>query len=47
METNIGFLSYLVQFFLEREIFQTEVAGKIKTHFMSSNFFLKILPFKR
>jgi hypothetical protein len=40
METNIHFLSYLVHFFLEGEMFQTKVLDKIKTHFVFSNFFL-------
>jgi hypothetical protein len=31
-ETNVHFLSYLFQFFLEWEIFQTKFVGKIKTH---------------
>jgi hypothetical protein len=33
--------------FLEWEIFQTQVAEKIKTHFMINNFFPKIVPFVR
>jgi len=32
MNTNIRFGSYLAQFFLEREILQTKVVEKIKTH---------------
>jgi len=40
----INFLSYLAQFFLESEIFQTKFVEKIKTHFMFSNFFPK--PFR-
>ena len=32
MKTNILFLSYLAQFFLEWEMFQTKVVEKIKTH---------------
>jgi hypothetical protein len=36
---SLLFLSYLSQFFLEREMFLTKVAEKIKTHFMFSNFF--------
>jgi len=38
MKIKIHFLSYLIHFFLEREIFQTNVAEKIKTHFFSSFF---------
>ena len=36
MKTNIHFLSYLAQFFLERELFQTKLAEKIKTHVLCS-----------
>ena len=32
MKTNIHFWSYLAQFFLEWEMFQTKVVEKIKTH---------------
>jgi hypothetical protein len=39
MKTNIYLRSYLAQFFLEREMFETKVAEKIKTHFMFSNSF--------
>ena len=39
MKTDIRVLSYLAQFFLEWEMFQTTVAGKIKMHSMFSNFF--------
>ena len=39
MKTNIHFVSYLFQFFLEREMFQTKFVEKIKTHFVFSNFF--------
>ena len=35
-QTNIHFLSYLAQFFLEWEIFQTKVVEKIKTHILFS-----------
>ena len=38
-------LWYLVEFFLEWEIFQIVVAEKIKPHFMVSHFFLQIVPF--
>jgi len=38
---------YLAEFFLEREIFQTEVLEKNKTHFMSNNFSPEIMPFMR
>jgi hypothetical protein len=36
MKTNIQFWSYLTQFFLEWEIFQTEVVQKIKTRILCS-----------
>jgi hypothetical protein len=41
MKTNIHFLSHLAEFVLEWEMFQTKVVGKIKTHFMLSNFLWK------
>jgi len=39
METNIHFWSYLAKFFLEREMFQTEVVEKIKIRILFSFFF--------
>ena len=36
METNINFPSYLAQFFLEWEMFQTKVVEKIKTQILFS-----------
>jgi hypothetical protein len=36
MKTNTHFWSYLAQFFLEREMFQTKVVEKIKTHILCS-----------
>jgi hypothetical protein len=36
MKTNIHFWSYLVHFFLEREMFQTKFVEKIKTHILCS-----------
>jgi len=40
--TNIHFRSYLDEFYLEREMFQTKVVEKIKTHILCSvNVFLK------
>ena len=35
-QTDIHFWSYLAQFFLEWEMFQTKVVEKIKTHISSS-----------
>jgi len=32
MKTDVHFWSYLAQFFLEWEMFQTKVVEKIKTH---------------
>ena len=34
MKTSTYFWSYLAKFFLEREVFQTKVMKKIKTHFV-------------
>ena len=36
MQTNMHFWSYLAQFFLEWEMFQTKVVEKIKTHIFCS-----------
>jgi hypothetical protein len=36
METNLYFLSYLAQFFLEWEMFQTKFEEKITTHILCS-----------
>jgi len=36
MKTNIHLLSYLARFFLELEMFQSEVVEKIKTQFLYS-----------
>ena len=41
MQTNIHFISYLAQFFLEWEMFQTEVVEEIKTQFLCS---IKFFP---
>ena len=42
MKTDIHFWSYLAQFFLEWEMFQTKVVVKIKTHVLcSATFFRK------
>jgi hypothetical protein len=42
------FPSYLAQFFLEWEIFQTKVVEKIKTHILCSiTFFSKTVPFMK
>ena len=48
MEINKRFVSYLAQFFLEWEIFQTKVVEEIKTRFVFSKFyFSKIVLFKK
>jgi len=48
MKTNIHFLSYLVHFFLEWEMFQTKGVEKTKIHFLCMvNIFRKIVPFMR
>ena len=36
MKTDTHFLSYLAQFLLEREMFQTKVVERIKTHILCS-----------
>jgi hypothetical protein len=36
-------LWYVAEFFLEWGMFQTEVVEKINTHYMPSNFFVKIV----
>ena len=41
MKTSTHFLSYLTQFVLEWEMFQTKFVEKIKTHFMFNNVFRK------
>jgi hypothetical protein len=41
MKTIIHFLSYLTQFFVEWEVFQTKVVEEIKTHILCSVTFLK------
>jgi len=41
MKPDTHLLSYLAEFFLERETFQTKDAEKIKTHFVFSNIFRK------
>jgi hypothetical protein len=35
---------YVAEFFLEWEMFQTEVVEEMKTHFMFSNIFPNIVP---
>jgi hypothetical protein len=39
VKNNKNFWSYLAQFFLQWEMFQTKFVEKIKTHFVFSNFF--------
>ena len=41
MKTNLNFLSYLAQFFLHWELFQTKVVEKVKTHILYSATFLE------
>jgi hypothetical protein len=41
VQTDIHFWSYLSQFFLEWEMFQTKVVGKIKTHILCSVTFFR------
>ena len=41
MKTDIRLWSYLAEFFLEWEMFQTKVVEKIKTHILCSVTFLR------
>ena len=41
MQTDIHFVSYLAQFFLEWEMFQTKVVEKIETHILCSVTFFR------
>jgi hypothetical protein len=41
MKSDTHFLSYLAQFFLEREMFRTEVVEKIKTLILCSESFFR------
>jgi hypothetical protein len=45
MKTYAHVWQYLAESFLEWEMFQTDVAQKIKIHFMFNNFLPKIVPF--
>jgi hypothetical protein len=48
MKTNINFLSYLANFFLDREMFQAKVVGRIKIHILFSiTIFPKVVLFIR
>jgi len=47
MKACLYLWSYLAELFLEWEMFQTKVVGKIKTHFMYSNVSPKIMPLMR
>ena len=49
MKTSKRFWSYLAQFFLEWEMFQTQFVVKVKTHILCpiTFFFSKIVPFIR
>jgi hypothetical protein len=48
MKTCVRLWQYLTEFSLEWEMFQTEVAEKIKTHVLYSiNIFSKVVPFVR
>ena len=42
MKTNTNVSTYLAQFFLERDMFQRKFVAEIKTHFVFSNYSLKI-----
>jgi len=46
MKTYEHFSAYLAHFFIELEIFRTQLVEDIKTHIMCSvTFFSKIVPF--
>jgi hypothetical protein len=47
MKTTRHLLSYLFQFFLEREMFLTKAVEKIKTHILPLVMFPKVVPFMR
>ena len=47
MKTTIQFCSYLAQFFLEWEMFQTKVLEKVNTHLKFKTFILKNRAFMR
>jgi len=47
MTTNIHVLSYLIQFFLEWEMFATKIVEKIKTHTVCPIKFSKIVQFMK
>jgi len=49
MQTDSHLLSYLTEFFLEREMFQKEKSCRENqnTHFVFINIFPKIVPFVR
>jgi hypothetical protein len=45
MQTNTDFLSYLVQFLLQGEMFQAKVVEEFKRHILpSTNSFRKLCP---
>ena len=47
MKTNIHFLSYLAHFFLQQEMFQTQVVEKLDTQIICSmTFFSKIVLYE-
>jgi len=48
MKTTRHFWSYLAQFFLEWEMFQTKVVEELKKHILCSiTFFNEIVPFMK
>jgi hypothetical protein len=47
MKTSVYLWQYLNEFSLEWEVFQTNLEKIKNTHFMSNNFFPKIVPFMR
>ena len=45
MKTSTHFLSYVDEFFSEKEMFPIKVVEKITTHFLFNKVFPKIMPF--
>ena len=47
MEIWVYLWSYLAEFFIEWEMFQTNLVDKITSYFMFNNFIQNFLPFMR
>ena len=44
IHVHVHLLSYVAEFLLEWETFQTNAVEEIKTHFKINNYFSKIVP---